>query len=273
MFSMMIISIIIVYFSSIYLKNVTINNLLKDDTKKTSELTFEILYTKMQEGWSREDLSPIINRLNNLRPGLEVHTYRSKSVEELFGVASSEKEGYKDPLIQKALNGEEVSTQIKDNKIRYIRPILLKQECITCHSNSKVGDVNGVIDMTFPQSGIAEPLNNVVTNFLVAAILFIIVLFIIMQFFMSEIFINPILRFINGVKNLEENENYIDGITCVPKTYEIYMLEKTFNELSQKIYTALEKLQFKSNLLEKYKNNDYCGTYLTWIEHKANEDK
>ena len=273
MISAMLISILIVYFSSMYLKDVTINNLLQDDAKKTSELTFEILYTKMQEGWSKEDLHPIIDRLNSLRPGLEVHTYRSKRVEELFGAVHSEKEGYKDPLIQKALNGEEISTQIKDNKIRYIRPILLKQECITCHSNAKVGSVSGVIDMTFPQSGIAAPLNNVVTNFLVAAIIFIIVIFIIMQFFMTEIFINPILRFINGVKNLGENENYFDGITCVPKTYEIYMLEKTFNDLSQKIYTALEKLKFKNKLLEKYKNNDYSGTYLTWIEHKAEEDK
>lgn len=255
-FSMMFISIIIAYFSSVYLKDVTLNNLLKDDSKKSSELTFEILYTKMQEGWSREELHTVIDRLNNLRPGLEVHTYRSKDVEELFGVIHSEERNFKDPLIQKALNGEIVSTQIKNNKIRYIRPILLKQECITCHSNAKLGDVTGVIDMTFPQSGTSTVLNDIFANFLIVTITFIIVLFVIIQFLMTEFFFNPVARFVSGVKNLEESENYFDGVTCVPKTYEIYMLEKTFNNLSRKIYIALEKLKSKNKLLEKYKKSD-----------------
>ncbi len=250
---MTLVGIVFAYFSSTYMRNMALSNLAEDDAKKTSELAFEVLYTKMQDGWARDDLYKIIARLNNLKEGLNIKTYRSTLVEELFGSIATEKSGLDDPLIQQGLKGETLFIAADDNKMRYIRPMVVKQECITCHYNAKVGDVNGVIDMTFPSNDIRIPLDQIITYFLVFTIVAIIATFFIFQFLMSKIFINPISTFVASIKVVKESQNYAESITCTPKTYELYMLEKTFNELLRKVNSTLEKLRSKNKTLEEYK--------------------
>lgn len=248
-----VVSIALTYYSSIYMRDVAFNNLAEDDAKKTAELAFEVLYTKMQEGWAREDLYKIIERLNGLKPGLSIHTYRSTLVEELFGSVSSEKNGKKDPLIQKALNGETVFFTTDDKQIRYIQPLIVKQECITCHYNAKVGDVNGVIDMTFPYTDIKIPLDSIITYFIIFTIVAIILTFYIFQFLMTKVFLSPIATFSESISKVKKSKIYSKGISCAPQTYEIHVLEETFNDLLGQINDALEELQYKNKILLEYK--------------------
>lgn len=250
---MVLIGIIFAYFSSTYMRKIALNNLAEDDAKKTSELAFEVLYTKMQEGWSRDDLSKITARLNKLEPGLRINTYRSPLVEQLFGKVPSEQAHINDPLIQKALKGETLFITTDDKKVRYIRPMIVKQECITCHYNAKLGDINGVIDMTFLPNDIQIPLDNIIKYFLVFTVIAIIATFLIFQFLMTKIFINPIATFIRAIEEVKEKKTFEQGVTCAPKTYEIYILEKTFNELLEKINETLETLRFKNKILEEHK--------------------
>jgi len=252
-FVMLAIGVVFAYFSSSYMREMALNNLAEDDAEKTSELAFEVLYTKMQEGWAREDLYKITNRLNRLKPGLEIKTYRSPLVEELFGKVESEQAKLNDPLIQKALKGETLFITTDDKKIRYLRPMVVKEECITCHYNAKVGDVNGVIDMTFLPNDIKIPLDSIISYFLIFTIVAIITTFFIFQFLMTRIFINPIAIFVQAIKNVKEKQNFSEGITCAPKTYEIHILEKTFNELLSKINETLEELRAKNRMLEEHK--------------------
>jgi len=252
-FVMLVIGVVFAYFSSSYMREMALNNLAEDDAEKTSELAFEVLYTKMQEGWSREDLYKITNRLNRLKPGLEIKTYRSPLVEALFGKVESEQAKLHDPLIQKALKGETLFITTDDKKIRYLRPMIVKEECITCHYNTKVGDVNGIIDMTFLPNDIKIPLDSIITYFLIFTIVAIIATFFIFQFLMTRIFINPIAIFVQAIKNVKEKQNFAEGITCAPKTYEIHILEKTFNELLSKINETLEELRAKNRMLEEHK--------------------
>jgi len=264
-----LISIFLAYYSSTYMRDIALNNLAEDDAKKTSELAFEILYTKMQDGWAREDLYKIIHRLNNLKPGLEIHTYRSTLVEELFGKVDAEQEGIKDPLIQKALKGETLFLTTDNNKMRYIRPMLVKQECITCHYNSKVGDVNGVIDMTFPHNDIKIPLDTIIYYFLIFTIIAIILTFFIFQFLMTKTFINPITIFVKSITDVKNSGDYSTGVTCTPRTYEIHMLEKTFNELLEKVNMTLEELRYKNKILEEHKKAIDKSTIVSKTDQKG----
>lgn len=248
-----VVSIALTYYSSIYMRDVAFNNLAEDDAKKTAELAFEVLYTKMQEGWAREDIYKIIDRLNGLKPGLSIHTYRSALVEELFGSLPSEKNGKKDPLIQKALNGETVFFTTDDKQIRYIQPLMVKQECITCHYNAKVGDVNGVIDMTFPYTDIQIPLDSIITYFIIFTIIAIILTFYIFQFLMTKVFLSPIATFSESISKVKKSKVYSKGISCAPQTYEIHVLEETFNDLLCQINDALEELKYKNKILLEYK--------------------
>ena len=77
--------------------------------------------TRMQEGWGKEDLDEIINRLEHIRIGLDVKSYRSSKVEELFGIIERDtKIVQNDTLIQKAMAGEKQFLIKEDGSIRYL---------------------------------------------------------------------------------------------------------------------------------------------------------
>ncbi len=247
-------SMFLVYFSSNYMRDIAVNNLAEDDAKKTSELAFEVLYTKMQDGWSRDDLYKIIDRLNNLKPGLTIHTYRSTLVEQLFGEVESEQNGKADPYIQRAFKGETIFLPVdNDKKMRYIRPMLIKQECITCHSNTKEGDINGVIDMTFPENDIRIPLDTIISYFLLFTLIAIVITFFVFQYIMTKTFVQPISLFANSIRKVIQSGDYSKEVLYNPKTIELDILGKTFNELLSKVHATLDTLSNKNKSLEEYK--------------------
>lgn len=248
-----VVSIALTYYSSIYMRDVAFNNLAQDDAKKTAELVFEVLYTKMQDGWARDDLYKIIDRLNGLKPGLSIHTHRSTLVEELYGKVPSQENITDDPLIRKALRGETIFVTTEDEQIRYIEPLIVKKECITCHYNSKEGDVNGVIDMTFPNEDIKIPLDSIITYFIIFTIIAIILTFFIFQFLMTKVFLSPIAKFAESISSVKKSKMYSKGISCAPQTYEIHLLEETFNGLLVQINDTLEELRYKNKILLEYK--------------------
>ena len=141
--------ITVTYLLSGYLKQIALFNLAQDSAKKTSELVFEVMYAKMEKGWDREEMLTLIQRLNQLKSGMDIRVYRSTKVEELYGTVPGEAEHISnDPFLKRALEGEILFLPEADSgDVRYIYPLTVRQECLACHTNVKVGEVNGVIDM------------------------------------------------------------------------------------------------------------------------------
>lgn len=95
---LLLFGVVSIFFATIYIKKTALTNLAEDDARKTSELIFENMYTRMQEGWAKEDLAKILKRMEHIREGLKVHSYRSSKVEEILG------ENKQDKLIVKMIN-------------------------------------------------------------------------------------------------------------------------------------------------------------------------
>jgi len=245
-------ALVVGYSASLYLKKEALNKLIEDHAEKTSSLVFKTIYTKMQDGWVREDIDKVVKSLNDIDPNLKINIYRSRLVEELFGKIDSGNQRFNDPLIQKALNGETVFATIDNNKIRYLKPIIIKQECIKCHVNTKEGDVNGVIDMVFPPTDIQAPLDSIFTYLFIFIVIAIVITFFILAFLISKMFISPLSRFVNQIKNVQENDMHLEEVKYVNQTYEMHMLEKSFNELLSKVNKSLEKLGAKNKTLHEY---------------------
>ena len=60
---MLFLSVTVLFISTEYLKKTAVDNLASDDIKKTAQLVFETMNTRMQEGWTKGDLEKIIDRL------------------------------------------------------------------------------------------------------------------------------------------------------------------------------------------------------------------
>ncbi|MFA7083255.1 MAG: bifunctional diguanylate cyclase/phosphodiesterase [Arcobacteraceae bacterium] len=231
-FSLFAVGLIIIFSSSFYLKNSALDQLAKDDAKKTSALIFEIMNTKMQDGWAKEDLKKILTRLEFIREGLSVHSYRSSLVEDILGVDKTDSQLVKkDIFIQKAMIGEEQFIVQKDGSIRYLYPIYVKQECITCHYNAKIGDINGVLDITYPPSEIKISLNDLTFWFIVFFIAFLLLFFYIFFLVINNKIINPIVLFTENIKQLTQEKDLNKQANIETNIEELQTLQNSFNEL------------------------------------------
>ena len=241
--SLLLGSIITGVIFSIYLKDIALNTLAKQDAEHTSELIFEVMKTKMQEGWGKEDLVKIMKRLNNVKDGLEINAYRSDKVTELFGEDPlTTKALQSNPKIQDAMNGKETLVVGSNDSIRFYYPMKVKEECITCHYNTKAGDVNGVLDIYFPASEISIPLYKMIGYFILFLIFFLILVFIIFYFILNKKIVSPLVNFTSQMKKIIEQENMDSRIVVEAPIKEINELGLEFNNLLDKIKYYYEKL-------------------------------
>lgn len=267
---LLISSIFSIIIASFYIKQVALNNLGEDDAKKTSTLIFEIMNTKMQEGWGKDDLVIILNKLEHIRAGLKVRSYRSEKIETVFGIHKEDKKIVQNDIyIQKAMKGEKQFLIQEDGGIRYLYPMHVREECISCHYNTKIGDVNGVLDIQYPPSEIKISLDNLISYFILFFILFILVCFIILYLIINKKIIMPIVKFTDTIVDISKDANLSKKSNIKPNIKELFILEDNFNLLLEKIkyyydklitnlYTdSLTKLPNIVKLEEDIKKNEY----------------
>lgn len=269
--SFVFVGLLTTIFLSDYLKKMALQNLTQDNAKKTSELVFEVLFAKMQSGWSKQDIDNITARLNHLKTGMKISIYRSAKVEELFGVIEKDRNKIKeDKFLQKAMDGEiQLIHNEKDNSIRYIYPMKVEQDCLSCHVNSKVGDINGVIDMYMPSDDIQIPLNNIMRYFLIFTAVCIVLTFFIFEKLMQRIFVKPISDFTEAIDRISVNSEFNEYVHCNPKTHEISVLEATFNHLLFRVNDMLAEIRNKNKLLEEYKKAIDSSTIVTKTDKRG----
>jgi len=242
-FFVLLFSIVFILVSSVFIKRQALDNLAEDDAHKTSELIFETMNTRMQEGWGKEDLDKIISRLEHIRIGLDVQSYRSPKVEELFGIIERDtKIVQNDTLIQKAMAGEKQFLIKEDGSIRYLYPMKVSSECITCHHNTKVGDVNGVLDISYPPSEIKISLDSMTYYFVIFFVLTMLVILYIFFFIINIKMVKPIVLLNEKILKVSNGDDFSKGISLKTNIKEIKSLQLSFNKLLNTINKYYDKI-------------------------------
>ena len=241
---LLIFSILVILFSTVYIKDMALNTLAQDDAKKTSQLIFETMNTRMQEGWGKEDLNKILTKLEYIRKGLKVSSYRSQKVENLFGVIQEDKKIVdNDSLIQKVMkNGKEEFLIKEDGGIRFLYPMKVSSECIYCHLDTKVGDVNGVLDISYPPSDIKISLDMMTYYFIGFFIVFMIIFFYIFFFIINKKMVTPIVEFTDEITKISDAKDLNLQVNINTNIEEIGTLQNTFNKLLQTTKFYYDKL-------------------------------
>lgn len=235
-------SLAVAFIYGIYIKKRAIDDLARVDARKTSRLAFEALYSAMEKGWSKQELDAIIVRLNEVEPQMKISAYRSPIVAELFGDHGNDKQiRENDPMVAKAMRGEDVLTG--DDEIRYLYPIVVKQKCLTCHTNAKVGDINGVIDVRFPVANLKISLTTMINSFIVFFVFFTIIIFAILYYKLNKLLVQPIKQFIGMIQEIISNNDMAKRISLKTKIMEVKNIENYFNKMLDSIQDYYEKLQ------------------------------
>ena len=107
----------------------------------------------------------------------------------------------------------------KDNKhlLRSLRPMIATNECLYCHVNQKVGDVIGVLDLTFNLEESDKIINSTVTNLVWQAIVVLTLITIFMTWLIKkatkpiDVFQKGLEMFFRYINKEEKEVGYIDG--------------------------------------------------------------
>jgi len=226
----------------VFIKKRAIDDLARVDARKTSRLAFEALYSAMEKGWSKEELDSIIVRLNKVEPNMRVNAYRSPIVASLFGERTQDKKIREDdPMVMRAMRGEEILTG--DDEIRYLYPIVVNQECLSCHTNAKIGDINGVIDVSFPVENLKISLTTMINSFIIFFVVFTIMIFAILYFRLNALLVQPINQFIVMIQEIISKNDMAKRVSLKTKILEVKNIENYFNKMLDSIQDYYEKLQ------------------------------
>ncbi len=269
----LVLSIALGVLASFYLKSRAVNEMAKNDAKKTSELVFQGLYSAMAKGWNKEDLQGIIERLNKIEPNMTVNVYRSESVVAQFGDIRRDKVAREfDPEVKKAMRGEELLLTRDDETIRYLYPIFVKDECLACHISSKVGEINGVIDISYPIDKVKVSLSLMLNSFLVFFAVFIAAIFITLYFNLNRLLVKPIESFIENIREIIYKNDLTTRVQITTKIKEVKNIETFFNKLLDSLQDYYEKLRELSDkdFLTKLYNRKKFEEFLEYEIGRAN---
>ncbi len=245
------------YFYGEYMKRDAISNLAHIDAKKTSMLVFETLYSAMQRGWNKDDLEEIITRLNRVDTDMKINVYRSEKVVKLFGEIEKDKiarESNRD--VAQALKGEEVLNISDSNFIDYYYPVIAKNDCLKCHTNANIGDVLGVIDVSYPIDDLKVSLNEMINFFIIFIIIFSFVVFFTIFIELNQYLIKPIKNFSNVIKNITASQDIKKRVEVNDNIEEIDSIKDIFNSMLDSIehqfyFDTLTGLENRRKLTER----------------------
>lgn len=261
-FSIVLAFVLILVLSGI-VRNRAIHDLARDDARQTSKLVFQSLYSAMRKGWNKGEIKEVIERLNQSMPGLLINVYRGEVVERQFGAMPGERATIAaDPDLQYALHeGQDVLLVPPGGKsIRYLYPVQAQVECLVCHTESHVGAVHGVIDITYPIDNLKVSFGYVI-NTIVGYTLFIMVLvFAILYFKLRQLVVLPIASLVDLMQRITQDMNFSHRISDKHWIAELHHLSDYFNRLLstvQEYNTKLQELSVRDPLTGLYNRRKF----------------
>ena len=240
----MVIAVVVVLAMSQIVRSKAINDLAREEAQQTSALIFESLFSAMRKGWSKQDIEEVIERLNTTQPGLNVRVFRGDPVIREFGAFPGEKETVgADPSLQKALKQGEPQFLSDEDKIRYIYPVKVDFRCQRCH-DANIGDVNGVVDITYPIQNLKISLTFVTNTVIAGFVVVLIAVFILFYAKLQYLLVSPIAHMVQVMKDItlrQDLNRRVDDEGGIIR--EITDLSSYFNRLLASVQEYQEKLE------------------------------
>ena len=188
-----LLSVAVIFFLLQYLKEYTVEELAENEATKTAELIFQNLYTGMQKGWSKDDINSIISNISETITDTNITLYRSEAVESLFGkpVDQHHPES-RDEAVKQVFESRKPLLLSNHEQLRYIYPLIAEQKCLSCHTNSKPGQVNGIVSIALPLEKLRVPFEFTINSVIYIFIVSVLLLGLIVYFAVRRLMVRPV---------------------------------------------------------------------------------
>ncbi|WP_419763597.1 MAG: EAL domain-containing protein [Arcobacter sp.] len=232
----LVIMLTIAFFYAQVMKKDAIESLSKVEAKKTTQLIFESFYSAMARGWTKEDLNTIIKRINAIDKNMNVNIYRGETVAEMFGDIPRDIKIRKDNYyVKKAFQKNEILNLKNDSRIDYYYPIIAVQECQKCHTNAEVGEVLGVIDISYPIDELKISLSSIINFFIIFVLVFSLAIFLALFFKFDVHLIKPINKLISSILSISKENDVTKRIDLDNDVEELHSMQTVFNKMLDSI--------------------------------------
>lgn len=260
-FSLIFASILIFAMSGA-VRDHAVHQLAQEDARQTSQMVFQSLYSAMRKGWNKGEIREIIERINLSQPNLKVQVFRGEIVTDQFGEMSGERQIIaQDAALEQSLrDGIAVLLFPTAESIRYLYPVVAKQECLTCHTQSHVGAVHGVIDVTYPIKDLKISFSYVLNSIVGYTLLVLAVVFIVLYFKLRYLVVTPLARFVDVMHRVTRDMDLSHRVTGKHLIVELRRLAEYFNHLLltvQDYNTKLEELSIRDPLTHLYNRRKF----------------
>lgn len=251
----------------------SVHDLARNEAHQTSTLVFETLYSAMRKGWSKAEITEVIVRLQTALPDLDIDVIRGPAVIAQFGEMGSDLAIIRnDPLLQQVLaTGKEILVP-GETGIRYLYPVKAKEECLDCHTMAKLGDINGVIDITYPIHSLKVSLDYVL-NTVLAYFFGILLLLSTALYWKLKVFVaQPITNMVSLMQEIILHTDLTRRVKTNGFISEVADLSEYFNKLLHTVedyQSRLEELSIRDPLTKLYNRRKFDE----FLEHEIDRAK
>ena len=252
----------IIFFVSATVRDRAVHELARQDAQQTSRLVFQSLYSAMRKGWNKQEITGIIERLNEEFPALEINVYRGEIVARQFGERTGDHTVIeKDAALQRALaGGQDMLIFVNNETARYLYPVVAEQECLVCHTQSHIGAVHGVIDITHPIKNLKRSFGAVINTIVAYALVVMGVIFFLLYLQLRYLIVLPIANLRGVMRNVTLNMDLSHRVSGSTWSLELKQLTDYFNHLLktvQEYSIRLEELSIRDPLTGLYNRRKF----------------
>lgn len=239
----LVFAFVLIFGLSGMMRDRAVHELARDDARQTSQLVFQSLYSSMRRGWNKQEINRTIAQLNESFPELKITVYRGEIVAQQFGQMPGEA-AHIDAELRRALaSGQDALLFPDRDAIRYIYPVIAKQECLVCHTQSHVGAVHGVIDITYPISRLKVSFSTVLNSMLGYTLLIIAFVFMVLYLKLRSMVVIPIADLVGVMRQVTDDMDLTRRVIGKTRVLELQNLAEYFNRLLKTVHDYNAKLE------------------------------
>lgn len=223
---------IVLFFAYWIIVSQSNRNPIKEQSKQTGRMIFSMFYTAMQNGWGQKEIDAMTYRINQDNKNLQVKLYRGPLVDALYGKRQGQN-------AFTMINQDEMEL-VDNGTVRYHYAIKFEQTCLQCHTNVKVGDDAGMLELTFPMGEFWVSSTYV---FKIIVAIFIVTLFSIstvLYIMLKREFITPLDDFVTQVDIIHDLRKEIVVNTSIA---ELDHLKNVFNKIRSQLADSFDLIK------------------------------
>lgn len=272
-------SVIVVLFISfailqtiiVYGFNSSSMTITKQNLDMLTKSIFHTIQASMNVG-DPEVIKKAIDEANKIEGVAGITIYRNDKISELFGLENMKPT---DPdIISQFDKPNPINFDTKINGVhtlRLVRPIIARDECLSCHSNSKLNDVMGVMDLYYSLNEIDKDLQEKSLMFLMIFIILLVITSFVVIFALRKIVTNPILELQDRARELASGSGDLSSRINIRSNDEIGNACNDINLFIEKIQHSVKVAQISAKYVDN--QTDTLSKNALILFQSANESK